>query len=65
MPYTIDHPNAPGWLFTLSEISNGAWRVEGCNAVGQSVSRTGHDEAALILECVNDAREKMAQKQGR
>jgi len=46
----------PGWQFTLEETSPGAWLASGRHADGRSVSPQGSDEAALLRECVQDAR---------
>jgi hypothetical protein len=48
-----------GWYFRYIEISNCAYRVEGINRWGNTVSRTCSDpELDVTLQaCVNDARE--------
>ena len=48
-----------GWHFKINEISNGAYRIEGINKWGNTISRTCSDpelDATLKL-CANDARE--------
>ena len=45
----------PGWYFRVTEISNGAWRVEGSDAWGRTVSRQGVDPEQLLAECVEAA----------
>ena len=45
-----------GWFFRIRETSNNAWLVEGLDVWGRKVSRDGGDPAALLAECVNDAR---------
>ena len=54
-----------GWHFRLIEISNGAYRVEGIDKWGHSVSRTCSDpELTTTLEaCAHDAREIIKQLQ--
>jgi hypothetical protein len=48
-----------GWHFRFHEISNGAYRVEGIDKWGHSVSRTCSDpELDVTLKlCANDVRE--------
>ena len=48
-----------GWNFRISEISMGAYRIEGVDSAGRSVSRVG-SEAELdnvLKACVKDAQE--------
>jgi hypothetical protein len=48
-----------GWYFRLSEISNGAYQVEGIDKWGHSVSRQCSEPAldATLKACANDAQE--------
>jgi hypothetical protein len=55
-PETFNDPSLLGWRFSLREISNGAWEAEGRHMDGRFVSRNGNDEAALLRECIEDAR---------
>jgi hypothetical protein len=52
----IEHKDAPGWQFSLKEVSAGVWRIDGQDASGRSVSRTGTDDAALLRQGIEDAR---------
>jgi hypothetical protein len=49
-------PEIPGWRFTLTETSFGAYRAEGLHDDGRSVTRMGHDLPTLIRETAEDAR---------
>jgi hypothetical protein len=54
--FPIEDAKAPGWYFRTEEVSNCVWKVEGEDAYGRSVSRTGHPNPDVILqECVLDA----------
>lgn len=44
-----------GWFFRQSEVSNGAWLVEGTDLWGRVVSRQGGDPDELLSECAADA----------
>jgi hypothetical protein len=46
-----------GWYFRFTEISNGAYRVEGIDKWGHSVSRQCSEPAldATLKACANDA----------
>ena len=48
-----------GWFFRIQEISYGAFRVEGIDRWGRTVSREGSDNELekLVQDCANDARE--------
>ena len=48
-----------GWSFRISEISMGAYRVEGIDGTGRSVSRVGSEAEldSLLQDCVKDAQE--------
>ena len=37
-----------GWCFKLTEISNGAWKVEGSDKWGRKVEMTGANDSELI-----------------
>jgi hypothetical protein len=50
-----------GWYFRRAETSNGAWFVEGSDAWGRRVSRSGSDPDVLLNECICDARGIVAQ----
>ena len=45
----------PDWYFRITETSNNAWLVEGCDIWGRKVSRTGDDPDELLVDCVKDA----------
>lgn len=45
----------PGWYFRMTEVSNGAWLVEGSDAWGRTVSRQGVDPEQLLAECIDSA----------
>ena len=45
----------PDWYFRITETSNNAWLVEGCDIWGRKVSRTGGDPDELLVDCVKDA----------
>jgi hypothetical protein len=55
MPFVTEHPDVPGWRFTITEISNNVYRVDGRDAAGRSISRTGHKEDELMRDCIQDA----------
>ena len=57
MPFMTEHPDVPGWKFTITEVSNNVYRIDGRDAAGRSVSRTSHKLGELIQECVTDALE--------
>lgn len=44
-----------GWFFRQTEISNGAWLVEGTDLWGRVVSRQGGDPDELLSACAADA----------
>ncbi len=58
--YPIDG-QVDGWYFRRAETSNGAWLVEGSDAWGRKVSRSGSDPDVLLNECISDARRIVAQ----
>jgi len=45
-----------GWFFRIHEVSAGAYRVDGTDLWGRTVSRTGTDPDALIIACEKDAK---------
>lgn len=50
-----------GWYFRITETSNEAWLVEGCDVWGRRVSRAGSDPEKLLSACVADAAEILGQ----
>ena len=58
--YPIENRLA-NWYFRITEASNGAWLVEGCDIWGRKVSRTGSDPEQLLSACVDDAAEILRQ----
>jgi hypothetical protein len=52
-----DYPIAnvvEGWFFQVKEVSNGVYRVQGTDRWTHTVTRTGEDPEALLLECKKD-----------
>jgi hypothetical protein len=49
------------WYFRITETSNEAWLVEGCDIWGRKVSRTGGDPEHLLSACVSDAEKILRQ----
>lgn len=45
----------PGWIFEAEEVSNGWYKVDGVNELGQCVSADGEDLGALFEKCRVDA----------
>jgi len=46
----------PNWFFRVTETSNNAWLVEGCDLWGRKVSRSGGDPDELLEACLSDAK---------
>ena len=46
-----------GWYFRITEVSNGAWQVDGSDQWGRHVSRTGTDPDVVLAACDRDAAE--------
>jgi len=57
MPFLSEHPDAPGWKFTITEVSNNVYRIDGRNASARSISRTSHLVDELMRDCIQDALE--------
>ena len=59
MPFVSEHADLPGWKFTITEVSNNVYRVDGRDAAGRSISRTGTgvEEDSLMHACIQDALE--------
>jgi hypothetical protein len=53
--FPIEDDRAPGWYFKAYETSNCVWRVEGQDAFGRGVGRSGTNREALLAECAADA----------
>jgi hypothetical protein len=54
--FPLEDVTAPGWYFRIGEQSAGVWKVEGEDAYGRSVSRTGSGDPQVILrQVVEDA----------
>jgi hypothetical protein len=34
MPFMTEHPDVPGWKFTITEVSNNVYRIDGRDALG-------------------------------
>jgi hypothetical protein len=47
----------PNWFFRITETSNNAWLVEGCDLWGRKVSRCGGDPDALLAAYLCDAQD--------
>lgn len=45
-----------GWFFRVKETSNGAWRADGRDEWGRSVSCDGGDDQIVLAECAQMAR---------
>ena len=45
-----------GWYFRLTETTNNVWLAEGSDVRGRTVSCQGHDQDALLAECVERAK---------
>lgn len=45
-----------GWFFRQRETSSGAYRVEGTDLWGRTVSRQGGDPHELLSQCMMDAK---------
>ena len=52
-----ENPDAPGWKFEITELSANVYRIDGRDDAGRTISRTGHNEATLMQDCVRDALE--------
>lgn len=52
--YPIENKLA-NWYFRITETSNEAWLVEGCDIWGRKVSKIGRDPEMLLSACVIDA----------
>jgi hypothetical protein len=50
-----------GWFFRLREVSAGAYRAEGTDLWGRTVSQSGTDEESLLRECVEAAKRIQSQ----
>jgi hypothetical protein len=46
----------PGWFFRVTEICQGAYRVDGTDAWGRAVSAQGEDPDALLVQAIEAAR---------
>jgi hypothetical protein len=57
MPFVPEHPDLPGWKFSITEVSNNAYRIDGRDTAGRSISRTGINEDELMRACIQDALE--------
>lgn len=59
MPFVSEHPDLPGWKFTITEVSNNVYRIDGRDANGRSISRTGSGvgQDELMQACIQDALE--------
>jgi hypothetical protein len=56
MTNPLEFPDAPGWRFTVEEVSNSVYRVDGEHIDGRSVSRLGtFDPDMLIKQALSDA----------
>ena len=53
-----------GWFFRESEVSNGAYLVEGTDLWGRTVSRQGDDPEDLLSQCAADAQRISAEVNG-
>jgi hypothetical protein len=51
----IENRKAPGWRFRITEVSAGAYKVDGFHTDGRSVSRYGGDPEAVLSDCIRDA----------
>ena len=62
MPFVSEYPDLPGWKFTITEVSNNVYRIDGRGADGRSVSRVGSgvEEDQLMQACIQDALEMFA-----
>ncbi|MEO3735138.1 hypothetical protein [Shewanella baltica] len=49
-----------GWYFSLVEVSNNVWQVEGSDLWGRKVENSGIDPDALLCEAVKTAKELSA-----
>jgi hypothetical protein len=45
----------PGWFFSITEISNGYWRVEGSDKWGRKISLDGVDPDDLLEKAEAEA----------
>jgi len=50
-----NNPDLDGWNFLVEEVSAGVYRVEGHDAKGRSVERTGTDPEEILESCRRDA----------
>ncbi|HSG64958.1 MAG TPA: hypothetical protein VLD39_08155 [Gammaproteobacteria bacterium] len=53
----------PNWCFRVVEISNDAWRVEGCDVWGRKVAHVGSNPESLLASCIADAHAIAAEAQ--
>lgn len=44
-----------GWSFTITEVSNGMYRVRGVGPDGLAIERHGTDDDALLFQLIEDA----------
>jgi hypothetical protein len=55
MAADLPEQQLPGWRFTVEEVTNDYWRVDGFYNDGRSVSRGGFNIDAFQRECIEDA----------
>jgi hypothetical protein len=44
-----------GWSFTIKEVANGWWKIEGLAPDGLTIIRAGHDEETTLDRLIVDA----------
>jgi hypothetical protein len=55
MPTIVESPDAPGWHFVVQDAFHGAYRIDGRDAAGHLISRSGSNLDATLRECVEGA----------
>jgi hypothetical protein len=61
MSNQLKHPGAPGWVFTVEEVSNSVYQITGKYDHASSVSHVGTNLTCVLQRCLEDA--QAAQKQ--
>jgi len=44
-----------GWSFTINEVANGWWKIDGRGPDGLTITRAGQDDEAILDRLIADA----------
>lgn len=55
MSNPLKHPGAPGWVFTVEEVSNSVYQITGKNDHASSVTHVGTNLTEVLQRCLEDA----------